>query len=213
MWLILLTSVAFGTELRFALETDEGTQEQWSLDHMDSFTETYGPLAKGKKRVKYEVAVMPSVYDPLQERFRTQISICRSWSKGSKRDQDCVSETMLVPPKAEGPVVMGGKVKGSEKFELRFGAYYEGAPPLPGGQEPEPEPEQAAEAAPEPEPEVDEEAEMTSALENIASEIVSGLQAEDDSESSEESDESAAPEAEAADDETENRKKKRRSKD
>ncbi|MBX2800872.1 MAG: hypothetical protein KTR31_24540 [Myxococcales bacterium] len=185
MWLALLLNPAHATELVFTLTTGEGVAETWSKDHKEAETKRFGPvLGKKKRRVRYDVTVMPSVFDPLENAFQTQVSICRYWSRGSERDRDCVEDLLMIPSKSEGQTSLGGKVKASDKFEVLLRTAYAGPPPsavgLPGDPQPEvemPEAEGAEEESPvEEKPAKDE---MTSALENIASDIVSGLEDEE----------------------------------
>ena len=195
MWLAwLCTMAAPATELAFSFTTSEGVDRQWTKDHKEAWTEQFGPvLGKGKRRVKYDVTVMPSVFDPLDNAFQTTVSFCRYWSKKSDRDRDCVEELLLIPSKAAGPATFAGKVKGSDKFEFTMLAMYTGKPEaavgLPGDPQPEVEEAEAEvvaeEEAVEEGPKKDE---MASALEDIASGILSDLGDDEGADDADESD-------------------------
>lgn len=203
MWLF---SSALATDLAFQLETSEGLQERWTKDHTGSWTAQFGPLeGRGKRSVRYDVTIPASVYDPLVSGFETRVTICRYWYKGSKRDRDCVEDVLVVPSEADGPVWVGGKIKGTDKFELRLGAYFQGLPP---GQAPvvEEEPEPAVEEEVVEEPAEDEKDEMTSTLESIASQVVDSLD-EEEAEEPEGADEASEEEAPVEDEGKKKRKK------
>ena len=162
MVLALLLNSAQAADLVLSLSTGEGLSESWSQPHNDAVTKQFGPLeGRGKRRVSYTVTLMPSVYDPLAMGFETRVSVCRTWSKKGKGDRDCLEDLVIVRSEAEGPVTMGGKIKGSDKFELNVSIYYSGAPP---GTPVSPMEEEEAPVE-----------EGPSALENIARDIVEGL--------------------------------------
>lgn len=144
MFLMMLASTASAADLHVAFTTGEGIAESWTQGITDAKTRSFGPVeGRGKRSVVYSVTLPPSVFDPLENAFRVEVSICREWVKGSKKDRDCVTEVVMAPTEAEGPKVVAGEVKASDKFEFAIELYYTGEPPIPAGipEEPaEPEP-------------------------------------------------------------------------
>lgn len=150
LWTLMI-GAATATDLHVTLSTSEGLQESWSKPAVEAMTRSLGPVeGRGKRRVTYNVTLQPSVFDPLEDAFETDLSLCRTWVKKDERDRDCVSDLVLVPSEANGPLILESKLKTNDKFSFTIELYYVGAPPVPAGlpgvepEEPE-EPEDAAE--------------------------------------------------------------------
>ncbi len=133
MWM-MLASAASAADLHATFTTGEGVSETWTQGANEAKTQGFGPVVgRGKRSVVYNVTLPPSVFDPIENAFRVEVAVCREWAKGSKRDRDCVSEVVFAPPQAEGPAVMAGEVKASDKFEFSLELYFTGETPIPAG--------------------------------------------------------------------------------
>ena len=129
----LLVGLAQAADIHLDLTSEDGIAEQAQWKSSETFTRRFGPVEtkKGGSAV-YAITVSPSVFDPLENAYRVELSTCIEWSRKGKSDRTCQRDEILAPPEANGPTVRSWSVKGSDKFEWTAKLWFTGESPRPG---------------------------------------------------------------------------------
>jgi len=92
----------------------------------EPFTSRFGPVTDGKKNVAFEVTWGPAPHSVMDRGYPLEVTLCRIWAKGKKKDRDCITETMVARPEAEGQDPVSGEVKMSDKWSFSMTAWATG---------------------------------------------------------------------------------------
>ena len=58
--------------------------------------------------------------------YPLEVTLCRVWAKGKKKDRDCVTEKVVAHPEGEETTTVGGDVKMSDKWSFKMTAWATG---------------------------------------------------------------------------------------
>lgn len=136
---------AEAADLHLALKSPDGVDEASDWAATETFRKKYGPVQVGKSSAVYSVTIPAAVYDPLEDAYRMEVSVCVEWSRKGANDQFCQKDDALAPAEAHGPRHLDYAVKGKDKFRWAIEIWFTGEPPVPAGlpaPEPEPEPDE-----------------------------------------------------------------------
>jgi hypothetical protein len=139
---VLYPMMASAAELHLELKTADGISEAGSWIPTDSFSKKYGPVeTKGNGSAVYVVTVPNAVFDPLENAYRVDVSICVEWSRKGKTERLCQKDDLAAPAQANGPSSHAVSVKSKVNFDWTVSLWYTGEPPVPLGLPPAPPPE------------------------------------------------------------------------
>lgn len=142
---LALAAPAQAADVHLTLAIGEGETQSWALPSTESLTQVLGPFQTKKSSAIYRITASPSVFDPMADAFRTEVTICREWSRKGQAGRHCDKNELLAPKESAGRASVERSFKvGGEKFSFSIQAWYTGEPPIPAGL-PAPEPEPAPE--------------------------------------------------------------------
>ena len=125
----MLTALLFSSALAADVHVDVSVDE-WSdtIVHAagEPYTGRFGPVVDGKKEIAFEVTWGPTAHNVMDKGFPLEITICRVWAKGKKKDRDCITEKVVAKPQSEGVESAAGSVKMSDKWNFTLSAYATG---------------------------------------------------------------------------------------
>lgn len=114
--MFLLLSAALAADLHVELVANGWTQSIVAQSG-EPFTKTYGAPAEGKTQVAYEITIPPMAHSVVDNGYPLEVTVCRVWAKGKKKDRDCVTEKLVAKPEAEARSAATAKVKMSSAWE------------------------------------------------------------------------------------------------
>jgi hypothetical protein len=141
--IVLLPLAASAAELHVRLVTEDGIDDSAAWSQTETLTKKYGPVeTKSKGSAVYVVTVPNAVFDPLENAYRVDLSVCVEWSRKGKNDRLCQKDDLPAPAEATGPSTHTVTVKSKIDFTWTVSLWYTGEPPVPVGlPAPVPEPE------------------------------------------------------------------------
>jgi hypothetical protein len=129
-----LCAAAGAADLHLTLDM-AGRVEEMAWPSHESLSKRYGPVLMGKSSTVFLVTVSPSVFDPLEGKYRVSLSVCVEWTRKSEHDQYCDRKELLVP--GESATVRDEmSVKAKDKLEWAAEMWFTGEAP-PTGMPPE----------------------------------------------------------------------------
>lgn len=122
---LLLATAALAADLHLEVSTDDWG-ETIVAPSGEPFTQTFGAPAQGKTKIAYEVTWAPAPHSVVQNGYPLEVTLCRIWAKGKKKDRDCITDTVLAKPEGDEAEPKAGEVKMSAKWTYTMRAFATG---------------------------------------------------------------------------------------
>jgi hypothetical protein len=117
----MLTALFLAPALAADIHVDVAT-ERWSQEIVhtagEPFTSRFGPVTDGKKSIAFEVTWGPAPHSVMDKGYPLEVTLCRIWAKGKKKDRDCITEKVIARPEAESQEPVTGQVKMTDKWSF-----------------------------------------------------------------------------------------------
>ena len=82
--------------------------------------------AEGKTQVAYEITVPPAPHSVVDNGYPLEITVCRIWAKGKKKDRDCITEKLVAHPASEAKSSAAADVKLTSKWSYTLTTWASG---------------------------------------------------------------------------------------
>jgi hypothetical protein len=121
----LLLSNALAADLHVDVKVGDWSE---SIVHVagEPYTGRFGPVSDGKKEIAFEITWTPSPHSVVDNGYLMEVTVCRVWAKGKKKDRDCITEKLIARPQSEDREPAVGEVKLSDKWDFRLEAWATG---------------------------------------------------------------------------------------
>lgn len=131
---VLFPMVASAADLHIELKTADGISESGTWVPTETFSKKYGPVhTKSNGSAVYTITVPNAVFDPLDNAYVVDLSICVEWSRKGKTERLCQKDDLPAPAESAGPASHEVTVKSKIDFDWTVSLWYTGDPPAPIG--------------------------------------------------------------------------------
>jgi len=125
----MLTALLLAPALAANVHVDVSTPK-WSDEFVavagEPFTARSGLINEGKYEVAYEVIWGPAAHSVIDNGYPLEVTLCRVWAKGKKKDRDCITDTVVARPESEEQEAVAAEVKMSGKWSYKLSAWATG---------------------------------------------------------------------------------------